>query len=354
MEATYQYLKEWGIKRATWMNEQLSALTGVSVTSNASTYVQGDTITLTATPNPNYVNCTYSYYFTTSETISNNDECMKTTSSDSFSFNATDDGEWYFYVKATDGVTTVTSDPIKLSIIPTQGEHTVTIYFKSPSAAAYAPSVKLNSGSYEPLEKDTLLGKTYSGTLTIYWYKVQLTIDSTKENTLTFKTKRATQKATITDKFNGSTYYLAVDNIINGTKVVDLTNEKEYIRNYYHSAANLVYSSTSESNLGFTNIGGTRYAMGTYLNSLNATASDDDLSMDESVIMPLSASKMVSSVSASSSNSDVTIESATMIQKVVAGLASVSELQTQLFDVDLSGELDIKDATLIQKYLAGY
>lgn len=350
----YSYLKEWGIKRATWMNEQLSALTGVSVTANASTYVQGDTITLTATPNPSYVNCTYSYYFTTSETISDNDTCMKTTSSDSFSFNATDTGEWYFYVKATDGVTTVTSDPIKLSIIEPQGEHTVTIYFKSPSAAAYTPSVKLNSGSYVTLEKDTLLGKTYSGTLTIYWYKVDLTIDSTKENTLTFKTKRATQKATITDKFNGDTYYLAVDNIINGTKVVDLTNEKEYIRNYYHSAANLVYSSTSEYNLGFTNINGTRYAMGTYLDSSVAAASVNDLSMDESVIMPLSASKMVSSVSASSSSSDVTVESATMIQKVVAGLASVSELQTQLFDVDLSGELDIKDATLIQKYLAGY
>ena len=49
----------------------------------------------------------------------------------------------------------------------------------------------------------------------------------------------------------------------------------------------------------------------------------------------------------------VNIKDATLIQKHIAGIATIDEKAIDLADADASGSVNVKDATLIQKFVAG-
>lgn len=202
--------------------------------------------------------------------------------------------------------------------------HTFRVYFKAPSAFAYQPKVSLDGAAQVSMTKGQELGKIYSGALTIYWFYYDFTVDTSETHTLTFKTARTNLNATITDYFINDAYYLAVDNLMSGTEVVDLSQYSgnlEYVRNYYRSATHMVYpyagaSDTTDNTLGFTNINGIRYKMGECIKT-----------------------------------GRVSITSATLIQKVSVSAETVDNVQMALLDVNLDGVVDVRDATLTQKYL---
>lgn len=350
--AAYESLKKWGIARAAWMNSKLVEDYEVTLVANTSNVAAGDKANFTATVNPSYIDCTYEFYYATQEDLSDAKTKGGEQTSNTFDIETTTPSTYYCYVIAKYAGKEVMSNVVEVTVTVPQTSHNVTIYFKAPTAAAYAPSVKLDNGTSTAMTKDTVLGKTYSGTVTMAWYTITLdNVDSTKSHTLTFKTKRTNLNAKITDKFNANTYYLAVDNIMDGTSVVDLTNEKEYVRNFYHSATNMVYSGLAgDGTLGFTcvTIDGvlTRKAMGSAIEENSTTTSAVST-------LSMAANKSTSSVSASSSDG-LTIASSTAVQKTIAGITSISELQADLYDVDLNGDLNIKDATLMQMALAGY
>lgn len=204
--------------------------------------------------------------------------------------------------------------------------HTFTVYFKAPSAYAYTPKVFLDGASTPvAMTYHKTLGKTYSGALTMCWFTCQLTVDTSTTHTLTFKTERTKLNATITDNFINDTYYLAVDNLMNGTEVVDLSAMPEYVQNYYRSATHMVYPYTgvaedTDKTLGFTNYNGERKRMGSVVIDGRET---------------------------------VSIKSATLMQQVAAKITTVSDTQADLLDVNLDGVVDVRDATLTQKYLVG-
>lgn len=52
-------------------------------------------------------------------------------------------------------------------------------------------------------------------------------------------------------------------------------------------------------------------------------------------------------------NGSINIKDATLIQKSVAGLATLEEESEKLADADANGTVNVKDATLIQKFVAG-
>ena len=52
-------------------------------------------------------------------------------------------------------------------------------------------------------------------------------------------------------------------------------------------------------------------------------------------------------------NANVNVKDATLIQKFVASLENLDDYQLLCADADLSGNVNVKDATLIQKYVAG-
>lgn len=303
----------------------IPVLERVSLRASADSITTGSSVTLTATPTPGDIEgCTYTFYHSTDN--SNYTSFGQASTSNKATETLNEAGTYYYYVEATKDGKTVKSQTISVTVTePISGTHDVTVYFKSASAFAYAPKVILNNGSEITMTKDQELGTIYSGALTIYWFKAVLTVDSKSINTLIFKTNRTSLNSSIKGNLSGQKYYFAADDIMNGSEIVDLTSQPEHIRNYYHTPLHMVYSSyESDKTLGFTNIGGKMYQLGA------------EVDEDGNII-----------------NSNATIDTVTTLQKSIVNLVDVSEVQNNLLDVNLDGSVDITDATMIQKVLAG-
>lgn len=232
-----------------------------------------------------------------------------------------------FTVKATYGETVVTSN-VEVTVNASSDVMNITVYFKTATAPAYAPSVSFDGGNVTAITTKTQeLGKDYSGSLTFAWYSVEIqNVDTTKTHTLTFTSKRTKLNATWNGTLTKDSYFTA-DNLMNGTVAVNLTDKSVAERNFFYSATNMVYDSTDAKNktLGFTYYGGARVKMGSVVNDSNGT---------------------VTAVSAP------TVKSATYIQMLNASMITVSSLQSELYDVNFDGKVDVKDATYIQYALA--
>lgn len=259
------------------------------------------------------------------------------------------------------------STGVEITINEKAGNKTVRVYFKSAAASAYVPSFSLDNAAATVMsrtpktqtENGTYFGSTYSGSLKFYWFFKDITIDTSVPHTITFTTKNNVN-ATTSYPFGAATeYYFAVDNLMGDTNLVDLTGEKEYIRNYHISATHMVHSTTDDNNVGFTWMKDSdgnykEYAMGTYLEDNNiSTASLTDLTSSSLLTIP-SALTPNAMLEASSAPSFFTIKSATLAQRITAEAEEVSTLQYQLLDVNLDGVVDVKDSTMMQKALAGF
>lgn len=235
-------------------------------------------------------------------------------------------GEQTFTVKATYGEKVVTSN-VKVTVNTSSDVKSITVYFKTATAPAYAPSVSFDGGNVTAMTKSSELGKDYSGALTFAWYSVTINdVDTTKTHTLTFTSKRTKLNATWNGTLITNSYFTA-DNLMSGTVAVNLTDKGVAELNFFYSATNMVFDSTDAKNktLGFTFVGGSRVKMGTKVSESNGT------------VTPVSAP---------------TVKSATYIQMVNASMITVSSLQSELYDVNFDGKVDIKDATYIQYALA--
>lgn len=338
---------------------QTAQLTGVSLSAPTSA-VTGASITLKATPvfEGNVTGITYSYYMS-ADNIEGDDTLIRAnTTLTSYTTKAPDTaGKYYYYVKATFGETTKTSSLVPVEVTEQQGSHPVKVWFKSSSGNAYIPSVSLDGGSYQEMtsvkmgeENSTYIGSTLSGSLKFYWFYADITIDSTSTHTLTFRTAGTSVRATSEpDYFNGTEYHFAVDNLVQDTTLVNLTGKDPYIKNFHRSATHMVYSGIvpGESSLGFTFVDGVEYPMGKYVDKPAAR------SLQASVLaQQLGKFDVPSSSSVGARFAPFNIDSATLVQKFVASIEDISELQWCLLDVNLDGQVDIMDATLMQKALA--
>lgn len=285
------------------------------------------TVTFTAAATPASYVSSYDFYVSTTTDFEDATPVEQSLSTFKYTFNET--GTYYVKVVAHNRYSTVvnsaldaTSNVVEINVLDSIGPHSVTFYFKSTSAFAYKPKMVLD-GNALTVERATNLGKSFSGSVTFYWFKATTTVDSTTEHTLVITTQRTTASGSITGHCYGSEYWFGIDNLMNGRELVNLTSSQEYIRNYYHSPLHTVYAGAADdSTLGFTNIDGTRYAMGTY-------AEGDPSKVDATL----------------------SVKAATAAQKAVSKLDIYSEVQTCLLDVNLDGKVDVRDATMIQRAL---
>lgn len=300
----------------------------VKLSADGSEVVAGTEVTLTATATPASYVSSYDFLISKSYDFKDTDLVTKTSSSSTFKYKFDTIGTYYVKVVAHNkygqitNIADATSNIIEISVVNTSGEHEVTFYFKAPSAFAYFPKMTLD-GTVLTVTKDAELGASFTGSVTFYWYKATATVDSSSTHTLVVSTRRTNASGSMTGNFYGSEYWLAIDNLMSGKTLANLTSLQPYIRNYYHSPLHTVYAGVADDGtLGFTNINGTRYAMGSYADGDPSTA-----------------------------NAALSIKAATAAQKSVTQSETYSEVQTCLLDVNLDGKVDVFDATLIQRAL---
>ena len=337
----------------------------VTISSSKTAVNVNEVFTLTATASPSDLTGVKYTFYKDGVAISDATDITSNT----YKTKITDAGSAVYTVSATlNGKTVNSATPVTVTaeIAPINKE--VTIYFKSASASAYVPSLSVDGSAPAVMTRNkqgeansTYFGSTYSGSLKFYWFYTTMTIDASKEHTLTFTTKDNRVNAKMSYTFSAAEdnkYYFAVNNLMGDTNPVDLTDKAEYIRNYHISATHMVYSATSDRNIGFTWTQDAQgnykeYAMGTYLNDNNiSTASLIDLTSSSLLTIPsaLNPNAMLQAAS----TEFFTIKSATLAQKITAEMEEVSTLQYQLLDVNLDGKVDIKDSTMMQKALAGF
>lgn len=303
----------------------------VQLSANGSEVVAGTEVTLTAAATPaSYVS---SYDFLISKSYDFKEDVgvdTKTSTSSTLKYTFDTVGTYYVkvvahnkYGQTVNAALDATSNIIEITVVESVGEHEVTFYFKAPSTFAYFPKMTLD-GKALAVTKGDELGASFSGSVTFYWYKATATVDSLSTHTLAVSTRRTNASGSMTGNFYGSEYWLAIDNLMSGKTLANLTSLQPYIRNYYHSPLHTVYAGVADDGtLGFTNIDGKRYAMGSYADGDPSTAS-----------------------------ATLSIKAATAAQKSVTQSETYSEVQTYLLDVNLDGKVDVFDATMIQRALA--
>ena len=302
----------------------------VQLSANGSEVVAGTEVTLTAAATPaSYVS---SYDFLISKSYDFKEDVgvdTKTSTSSTLKYKFDTVGTYYVkvvahnkYGQTVNAALDATSNIIEITVVESVGEHEVTFYFKAPSTFAYFPKMTLD-GTALTVTKGDELGASFTGSVIFYWYKATATVDSSSTHTLAVSTRRTNASGSMTGNFYGSEYWLAIDNLMSGKTLANLTSLQPYIRNYYHSPLHTVYAGVADDGtLGFTNIDGKRYAMGSYADGDPSTA-----------------------------NATLSIKAATAAQKSVTQSETYSEVQTCLLDVNLDGKVDIFDATMIQRAL---
>ena len=344
-EAAKDWLVDWATKRLTWMNGKLgktAQLSGVTILPNKETYTAGDTVTIKAIPVAPVEGAVITYQIFRKTEADTDFVAGAVTSDGVFTFENANTGTYQYKVVATDAYGfTKESDVLSVTVSGVTDVHNVTIYFKSSSTFAYKPSLKFDNDEFAPMDKTDagFIGTNYSGSIKFYWYSFTLTnVDPTTDHTITIKTAGTTASGSITSMLDSTTYYFGIDDLMEGTKLVDLSNQPEYIRNYHHTARHMVFAGlASDGTLGFTTVKGTRYQMGSF-NPDEVTAVDS--------------ARVASVANTFTGAASFSVKSVTAVQMINVEMANASLLQTQLLDVNLDGVLDIKDATLIQKALA--
>ncbi len=193
----------------------------------------------------------------------------------------------------------------------------MTIMFKSSSSYRYIPTLTVGDTEYQMEKTGKAIATNSSQTQKYYWYTATVTVEETTTQTLLF-TNQYSMRATITIASAAEgTYYFGCDNLNNGSKVVDLTDYNENIRNFVKSATHMVDNDPYAAGTATTQINGTIYKMG-----------DTD------------------------SDGKVTILDATKTQLALVKKAELTELEQDLADFDLDTKVTVLDATGVQLYLA--
>lgn len=137
----------------------------------------------------------------------------------------------------------------------------VDVYFKSATAWVYHPFITVNDGAEKEMTVDSYLDKgpkaavvkpkSDTGSLRYAWYKVSLTgVDTSKPVTIKIRGKDTYMEAEGTFNIGaGSQVYLACDNIMEGSTLVDLSNKSDAVKDFYESPLHMVATAAEEAAL---------------------------------------------------------------------------------------------------------
>lgn len=192
----------------------------------------------------------------------------------------------------------------------------VTVYFKSSSSARYIPSVVYGDQTVPMTVSGNAIGMNASQTQKYFWYKADIEIDMDTATKITFKNSYSMSASKTLTLSAAATFYYGVDNLNNGSELVDLTNASEYVRNFTKSASYMITNDPTATGVATTSIDGTIYKMG-----------DAD------------------------GDNTVSIVDATLMQMALAEKVELNDVSNDLADFNLDGNNSISDATFVQTYL---
>ena len=201
--------------------------TQCSVSGVTSPAEYGSTVTFTVTPNTDYALKTLTVKQGTT-TVSVNDN---------------GGGSYSFTMPA--GAVTITA-----TCTTTSG--TAEIYFKSATAWVYHPFISVDNGAEQEMTVDTYLNngtksdavkpKSDTGSLRYAWYKISLSgIDTSKPVTIKVRGNDTYMEAEGTFTIgSGDSLYLACDNLMEGSTLVDVSSLSAEARDFYDTPLNMI------------------------------------------------------------------------------------------------------------------
>lgn len=319
-------------------------LESVTLTANPAEVTVGDSITLTATVAPSDLSgVTYTFYRSTdnSETTKDDDVEIDTGTNNVATITASETtGTYYYYVVATHTTGQKTSTPVPVKVT-NEGEviKNVTIRFKGTTLSSLIPYMSVDGETATEMTRSTAnpIGTHLSGAYRFVWFEATIpTVTVGQSKTLTFTTKQSkesTMNASITLDFNTldeNVIYIAVDNLMSGTTAVDIT-DNDTAKTSFGSAMNMIKQSSAVDPVATTLLS----------TMLKVTSASGQVTTKRYYLGDLDSDKIIG------------IKDATEIQKSIAGSSDLGAEYQSLGDFNADGVVDIKDATAIQKYIAG-
>ncbi len=239
-------------------------------------------------------------------------------------------------------IDSTTTHTINVAVTEITETKNVTIFFKSTDTLGYAPYATVvgvkESKTGVPMEKAAYIVGNASGTAQYWWYSISIEVATTNPK-LSFNvvSDRYDMEHTIEFDAVNSEYWFAVDNLntnqttdkdgkVYNYSLVDVSDWSVAKRNWTQSAAHMLWDDDVD---------------GPWVE--NGTNSDKDTAEVASY----------KAVFLGDANNDgvVNIKDATYIQKSLAGLESADSVSRVVSDVDGDNTVTIKDATAIQKKL---
>ena len=132
---------------------------------------------------------------------------------------------------------------------------TAEIYFKSATAWVYHPFITVNDGAEQEMtlgsnpqyldngpKSSAVKPKSDTGSLRYAWYKITLSgVDTSKPVTIKIRGNDTYMEATGTFTINaGDALYLACDNLMEGSTLVDLSTQEDIVKDFYDTPLHMV------------------------------------------------------------------------------------------------------------------
>lgn len=321
------------------------SITGVTLKSSNSTVKPEETFTLTATATPGGLSdVTYTFYQSDDLTVSTDTDTSLESNGNTATVTASKTtGSYYYYVVAKDANDVEKTSSIVTVKVTNEGAviNSVKIRFKGTTLSSLIPYMSVDGGAAEVMTRSTAnpIGTHLSGAYRFVWFEATIpTVTVGQSKTLTFTTKmsnESTMKASITLDFTtlgaDNVIYIAVDNLMSGTTAVDITNN-ETARTSFGSAMNMIKQSSASDPVATTLLS----------TMLKVTSASGQVTTKRYYLGDLDSDKIIG------------IKDATEIQKSIAGSSDLGAEYQSLGDFNADGVVDIKDATAIQKYIAGF
>ncbi len=266
---------------------------------------------------------------TVTYTLTLPDGTTKESTTGIFSVEINEPGEYTLTVTASDGVNAPVTDTAKVTITQDLGTYPVKIFFKCSDTYGYLPNAKVDGTAVELTKDSTIITYNATDTATYSWYSYTSGAEVEFGTDIVFSVNA-----------NRNYFYNASFTVSAGEG--DFVQGEDGYYYYYLALENLNGGTSVLSNISKleeAERNWTESAVNMIYDAADAKA-------------PVGVNFAYADMADANTDGNVNIKDATYIQKSLANVVEASALSTAVSDVNNDGKVTIKDATALQKQLA--